>query len=130
MAETRTKPVSVRLPPEVLDLLDARASEKGSERSDYLRELIVQGLNAGGGEDEVVERLAALDRGAVREVVDEGVTGGIFADESAMADGLRMVMALDRQTVRARAVERFGVMPMVDGYVRAFTRIVEGRKER
>ncbi|MFN8064972.1 MAG: glycosyltransferase family 4 protein [Vicinamibacterales bacterium] len=74
--------------------------------------------------------VAALDRGAVREVVDEGVTGGIFADEPSMADGLHAVMSLDRCRVRERAVERFGVMPMVDGYVRAFTRIIEGRKER
>ena len=62
MAEARTKPVSVRLPPEVHELLDEQSKEKGSERSDYLRELIVRGLSAGDGADEVAERLAALDR--------------------------------------------------------------------
>lgn len=74
--------------------------------------------------------VAALDRGAVREIVDEGVTGGVFATEADMAAGLDTVMALDRHRVRDRAVERFGVMPMVDGYVRAFTRIIEAHRNR
>lgn len=71
--------------------------------------------------------VAALDRGAVAEIVDDGVTGGLFADMDAMAQGLERVMALDRARVRARAVERFGVQPMVDGYVDAFRRIINGR---
>jgi glycosyltransferase involved in cell wall biosynthesis len=71
---------------------------------------------------------AALDRGAVREVVDEGVTGRVFADIDSMVAGLESVLALDRRQVRTRAVERFGVLPMVDGYVRAFRRIIEQRR--
>ena len=74
--------------------------------------------------------VAALDRGAVREVVDEGVTGGVFATEADIAAGLAGVMALDRARVRERAVARFGVMPMVDGYVRAFTRIIDDHGKR
>lgn len=68
--------------------------------------------------------VAALDRGAVAEIVDDGVTGAAFADMDAMARGLERVMALDRARVRARAVERFGVLPMVNGYVNAFRRII------
>jgi glycosyltransferase involved in cell wall biosynthesis len=68
--------------------------------------------------------VAALDRGAVRELVDEGVTGGIFNDLEGMAAGLEAVLALDRQRVRERAVERFGILPMVDGYVDAFRAIL------
>ncbi len=74
--------------------------------------------------------VAALDRGAVRELVDPGVTGGVFADEAAMTAGLEAVMALDRKRVREQAVARFGVMPMVDGYVRAFTSIIAQRQAR
>lgn len=74
--------------------------------------------------------VAALDRGAVREVVEDGVTGGIFADEADLTAGLERVMALDRRRVHERAVERFGVQPMVDGYMRAFTRIIEARQGR
>jgi glycosyltransferase involved in cell wall biosynthesis len=64
--------------------------------------------------------VAALDRGAVREVVEEGVTGVIFDDLDAMADGLDRVLALDRRRVRQRAVARFGVDRMVDEYVAAY----------
>jgi glycosyltransferase involved in cell wall biosynthesis len=74
--------------------------------------------------------VAALDRGAVREIVDEGVTGGVFADLDAMVKGLEAVMTLDRTRVRDRAVERFGVEPMVDGYVRAFRSIIERQQDR
>jgi len=68
--------------------------------------------------------VAALDRGAVREVVDGGVTGMVFQDIEAMADGLERVMALDRLTVRRHAVKRFGVARMVDEYVQLYYRIV------
>ncbi len=74
--------------------------------------------------------VAALDRGAVSEVVDHGITGGVFTDEAAMAAGLEAVMALDRRRIHERAVARFGVMPMVDGYVRAFRSIIAQRQAR
>ena len=74
--------------------------------------------------------VAALDRGAVSEVVDHGITGGIFADQAAMVAGLEAVMALDRRRIHERAVARFGVMPMVDGYVRAFRAIIAQRQAR
>jgi glycosyltransferase involved in cell wall biosynthesis len=74
--------------------------------------------------------VAALDRGAVREVVEDGVTGMVFDDLDGMARGLDTVMSMDRPRVRARAVERFGVFPMVDGYVRAFQAIIAQRKGR
>jgi len=74
--------------------------------------------------------VAALDRGAASEIVEHGITGGIFADEAAMAAGLEAVMALDRRRIHERAVARFGVMPMVDGYVRAFRAIIAQRQAR
>ena len=74
--------------------------------------------------------VAALDRGAASEVVEHGITGGIFADEAAMAAGLEAVMALDRRSIHERAVARFGVMPMVDGYVRAFRAVIAQRQAR
>jgi glycosyltransferase involved in cell wall biosynthesis len=67
--------------------------------------------------------VAALDRGAVGEVVDVGVTGGVFASIDALVDGLPDVMALDRARVRRRAVERFGVARMVDEYVAIYQRM-------
>jgi len=50
--------------------------------------------------------VAALDRGAVPELVDEGVTGGVFESLDALAEGLPDVMALDRATDRGRGKVR------------------------
>lgn len=71
--------------------------------------------------------VAALGRGAVPELVDEGVTGGIFPSEESLAAGLRRVLALDRAGVRAAAVARFGVDRMVDAHVEVYARLVAGR---
>ena len=72
---------------------------------------------------------AALYRGAVREVVDDGVTGIVFDDEAAMAAGLPRVFALDRRRVRARGIERFGTMRMVDEYVAIYERLIQRAAE-
>src|SRR4029077_13659729 len=48
--------------------------------------------------------VAALDRGAVREIVDDGLTGVVFPDLDGMVAGLGRVLDLDRRRVRARAV--------------------------
>jgi glycosyltransferase involved in cell wall biosynthesis len=74
--------------------------------------------------------VAALDRGAVREMVDDGVTGMVFSDVEQMVAGLPRVYALDRQRVRERAVERFGVERMVNEYVAVYRRIVEAHRGR
>src|SRR5881397_2792296 len=74
--------------------------------------------------------VAALDRGAVRELVDQGVTGMIFDDLEQMTNDLPRVFNLDRRRVRERAVERFGVARMVDEYIRVYARIVENRRDR
>jgi glycosyltransferase involved in cell wall biosynthesis len=69
--------------------------------------------------------VAALDRGAVREVVDDGVTGIVFGDLEQMIAGLGRVFALDRRRVREHAVARFGVDRMVAEYEAVYRRIVE-----
>ena len=72
--------------------------------------------------------VAALDRGAVREVVDDGVTGGIFQTLDAMVEGLPRILALDRGRVRARAVERFGVDRMVREYEAVYQQLAEAHR--
>ena len=74
--------------------------------------------------------VVALDRGAVREVVDEGVTGLIFNDLEEMTRGLARVFDLDRRRVHERAVARFGTKRMVDEYIAVYTRIVEAHRAR
>jgi glycosyltransferase involved in cell wall biosynthesis len=72
--------------------------------------------------------VAALDRGAVREVVEDGVTGIIFPDEDAMCAGLPAVLALDRRRVHSHGVARFGAMRMVDEYVEVYERLVQSHR--
>jgi glycosyltransferase involved in cell wall biosynthesis len=74
--------------------------------------------------------VAALDRGAVSEVVDEGVTGRIFGDLEEMTRGLSRVLDLDRRRVHERAVARFGTKRMVDEYIAVYNRIVEAHRAR
>jgi glycosyltransferase involved in cell wall biosynthesis len=54
--------------------------------------------------------------GAAPEIVEPGVTGYVGATAEDLADLVRPAMALDRRTVRQRAVERFGFARMVDEY--------------
>ena len=74
--------------------------------------------------------VAALDRGAVREVVEDGITGGIFSSLDQMVAGLPAVIALDRASVRARTVARFGVEKMIDAYEEMYARLAPGRRSR
>ena len=71
--------------------------------------------------------VAALDRGAVREVVDEGTTGCVFDSLDALVEGLPSVLALDRALVRARAMERFSPDRMVDAYLDVYARLAASR---
>jgi glycosyltransferase involved in cell wall biosynthesis len=72
---------------------------------------------------------AALDRGAVREVVDDGVTGIVFQSLDQMASELDRVFALDRRQVRHHAVARFGVDRMVSEYEAIYKRLVEAPRQ-
>jgi len=72
--------------------------------------------------------VAALDKGAVREVVDDGVTGIVFENLEQMANDLSRVFDLERRRVRERAVARFGAERMVDEYLAVYTRIVEAHR--
>jgi glycosyltransferase involved in cell wall biosynthesis len=74
--------------------------------------------------------VAALDRGAVPELVEDGVTGGVFGSAEALVAGLPRVMALDRSAVRAMAVDRFGADRMVDGYVSVYEAMLRNAGRR
>ena len=70
--------------------------------------------------------MAALDRGAVSEIVEHGITGGIFSSLDELVAGFPAVLALDRASVRARAVARFGLTRMIDAYEDMYARLVAG----
>jgi glycosyltransferase involved in cell wall biosynthesis len=71
--------------------------------------------------------VAALNRGAVCEVVEEGTTGRIFDSHEALVQGLQGVLALDRAVVRARAMEQFNPDRMVDAYLGVYARLAASR---
>jgi glycosyltransferase involved in cell wall biosynthesis len=72
--------------------------------------------------------VAALNRGAVSELVQHDVTGGVFGSLDELVEGLPRVLALDRVRVRDVSVRQFGVERMVDGYVEAFMRVAAARR--
>lgn len=68
--------------------------------------------------------VAALRRGAVPELVDDGVGGGLFDSLDELVTGLPDVLSLDRARVRSRAVERFGPERMVAEHLQVYRRLV------
>ena len=74
--------------------------------------------------------VAALDRGAVREIVDDGTTGIVFGDLEQMVNDLSRVFDLDRRRVRERAVARFGIARMVDEYIRVYRQLLSSARGR
>ena len=72
--------------------------------------------------------VAALDRGAVREVVDDGVTGVVFENLDEMVNGLARAFALDRRRIHQRAVAKFGVDRMVREYEAVYRQIAGSRQ--
>jgi glycosyltransferase involved in cell wall biosynthesis len=74
--------------------------------------------------------VAALDRGAVREIVDDGMTGIVFGDLEQMVNDLSRVFDLDRRRVHERAVARFGIARMVDEYIRVYRQLLSSARGR
>jgi LmbE family N-acetylglucosaminyl deacetylase/glycosyltransferase involved in cell wall biosynthesis len=72
--------------------------------------------------------VAALRRGAVDEIVDDGVTGEVFDTLDDLVEGLPRVLALDRGGVRSRAAERFGPDRLVAAHVRVYSRLMARRR--
>jgi glycosyltransferase involved in cell wall biosynthesis len=69
--------------------------------------------------------IAALKRGAVPELVKEGVSGYSFDSLDDLIAGLPRVYGLDRAAVRAHAVRHFDEKRMVDEYERLYRRVCD-----
>ena len=65
----------------------------------------------------------AFDRGSVREVIDDGVTGFIVEDERDAVEAVRRVVELDRRRVRAAFERRFTGRRMALDYVALYRAI-------
>ena len=78
----------------------------------------------------VVEAMAcgtpvvAYDRGSMRELVDDGVTGFVVDDIDAAVAAVSRVDTLDRHHIRSVAVERFSRDRMVDEYVDVYRTVL------
>ena len=76
----------------------------------------------------VVEAMAcgtpviAFDRGSMRELIDDGVTGVLVKDVDGAIEAVARVATFDRADIRATAVRRFGSDRMVDAYVAVYER--------
>jgi glycosyltransferase involved in cell wall biosynthesis len=65
----------------------------------------------------------AFDRGSVREVIADGQTGFIVADEAAAGTAVARLGELDRADIRRAFTERFTARRMALDYVGLYTRI-------
>ena len=74
--------------------------------------------------------VAAIRRGAVPEIVENGVTGYCADDVSSLAALMPAVLALDRTRVREAAARRFDHRQMVDRYLRVYERLSRARERR
>ena len=78
----------------------------------------------------VVEAMAcgtpviAFDRGSMPELIAAGTTGFLVADVGGAVSAVTAATALDRETVRAHAVDRFGLGGMVDAYIDAYETVL------
>jgi glycosyltransferase involved in cell wall biosynthesis len=69
----------------------------------------------------------AMDRGSVREVVDDGVTGFVVDDVEGAIAATRRVGELDRARVRRVFEERFSAARMARDYVEIYERLLRER---
>ncbi len=66
----------------------------------------------------------AFKRGAVPEVIDEGVTGSIVESVDQALDALPRTLSLDRKRIRSRFEERFSVERMARDYVALYEEVL------
>lgn len=80
----------------------------------------------------VVEAMAcgtpviAFNRGSMPELIAPGKTGFLVEDVENAVSAVRASTALDREAIRAHAVERFGVARMIDAYIDAYETVLRG----
>ncbi|MFC3578749.1 glycosyltransferase [Sphingomonas hylomeconis] len=70
--------------------------------------------------------VAALDRGAMREVV--GDCGALASDAATLADAIAAARLISRGACRARVTRLFSVPAMIDGYERAYAAAIAGAR--
>ncbi|GAA0377161.1 glycosyltransferase family 4 protein [Microbispora corallina] len=68
--------------------------------------------------------VVAIGRGAVPEIVADGLTGFVRRDPSELPAAIEEAGRLDPHVIRAHAERRFDVGPMVEGYERVYRAVI------
>jgi glycosyltransferase involved in cell wall biosynthesis len=82
----------------------------------------------------VVEAMAcgtpviAYARGSMPEIIDDRRTGFLVSDIAGAVAAVDAAAGLDRTAIRARAIERFDVLRMIDDYVAVYRAILQARE--
>jgi glycosyltransferase involved in cell wall biosynthesis len=69
--------------------------------------------------------VVAFNRGAVPEIVEEGVTGFVVEDESGAATALKGIEQLSRQKIREQFERRFTARRMAQDYLTVYRDLIE-----
>jgi glycosyltransferase involved in cell wall biosynthesis len=72
----------------------------------------------------------AYDRGSVREIIEDGVTGFIVDDEAGAVAAVEGLSTLSRPTIRKRFEARFTARRMALDYVAAYRGLIEAAQPR
>lgn len=66
----------------------------------------------------------AFDKGAMKELIDDGKTGFIVKNQKQMEEAVREVDSIDRRVCRKRVKSHFTLQKMVAGYLDVYNRVV------
>jgi glycosyltransferase involved in cell wall biosynthesis len=69
--------------------------------------------------------VVAFNRGAIPEIVEDGVTGFVVESVEEMVEAVRNIETIDRATCRARMLSRFSAKRMTDRYEAIYRKIIE-----
>jgi glycosyltransferase involved in cell wall biosynthesis len=72
--------------------------------------------------------VVAFNRGAVSEIIDEGVTGFIVEDEIGAVAAVNRVHMIERAGVRKRFEERFTSRRMAQQYLAAYNAMMRAQR--
>jgi glycosyltransferase involved in cell wall biosynthesis len=69
--------------------------------------------------------VVAFNRGAVLEIVEDGLTGFVVEDETSAVGAIGQLSALSRERIRARFEERFTARRMASEYLAVYRKLAE-----
>ena len=74
--------------------------------------------------------VVAFNRGAVSEIVEDGVTGFVVEDEISAVGAVRKCATLSREAIRENFETRFSARRMAQDYLRLYRSLIEGGRLR